>query len=222
MEIKTQLYSSLSQVAAVLIFSLFYFSIHWAFILRKKSEQTSFFKYIGIQSCKNQFDKKYFFILFLISVIAVVTTFLEFQYSVEFKQMLMSENSPYGKILKNGFGIHAVLLGLIYCFVMASASEEILFRGLIAKRLFASLGHKKGNILQALIFWLMHLLIFRLLTNEWFSFLQVIGFLTSFGMGSILGYVNFRRVETSIVPSWLMHGCANFVTFLTMAFLYPS
>jgi hypothetical protein len=48
--------------------------------------------------------------------------------------MLMSGSSPYGKILKNGFDFSADIKALIYSFV------------------------------QALMFWLMHLAIFWLVT----------------------------------------------------------
>jgi membrane protease YdiL (CAAX protease family) len=221
MEVSTQLFSALGQVTVVLIFCLIYFSIHWLVILRKKNEQVSFFKYLGVQSFGNLLDRKFLLIGFILILISFLTTFLQFEFSHDLKQMLMSESSPYWKILKNGLTAQAFLSGLIYCFIMASASEEILFRGLFARRLFSSLGNLQGNIVQALIFWLMHLLILRLMTGQWISLLQLIGFFTSFGMGLLLGYANYRNNGQSIGPSWLLHGSANFTTFLTLATLYP-
>jgi membrane protease YdiL (CAAX protease family) len=135
---------------------------------------------------------------------------------------LLSDTSPYGKILNSGFGARAIILGLIYCFVQASGSEEILFRGLIAKRLYAVLGLPWGNVIQALIFWLMHLALFRAITGEWISMIQLLAFLTSFAMGLVLGYANFRKGGESIAPSWILHGSANFSTFLTLAWLWPD
>ncbi len=134
--------------------------------------------------------------------------------------MLMSDSSPYGKILKNGFDFSAVIKALIYCFVQASAAEELLFRGLIAKRFFNAMGFLKGNFVQALIFWLMHLAIFWLVTGEWISLIQGVAFITSFGMGLILGYVNYRREGESIIPSWLLHGSANFFSFFALAIVW--
>ncbi len=52
--------------------------------------------------------------------------------------------------------------------------------------------------------------------------LQTVTFVTSFGLGLIFGWANFRKNGESIVPSLLLHGSANFFTFLTLAALWPS
>jgi membrane protease YdiL (CAAX protease family) len=133
-----------------------------------------------------------------------------------------SDSSPYGKILKSGFGVAADFKALVYCYVQASLAEELLFHGIFGKRLINALGFSMGNILQSLLFWLMHLLIFRLATGEWFSFLQIITFVTSFGLGLVMGYVNVRNSGESIAPSWILHGSVDFVSFLTLAILWPA
>ncbi len=192
------------------------YGIHWLVSLRRLSGQ-SFFKYLGIQSAKVQLDTKFLKIWSLLNVFAILSTYLEFRFSSNFRQMLMNQSSPYAKILKNGFSFHTSSLALIYCFIMASGSEEILFRGLIARRLFSSVSFFKANLIQALIFWLMHFAIVRLFTGNWISYIQLVAFVTSFGMGLVLGYVNFRENGKSILPSWILHGSANFFTFLTLA-----
>ncbi len=207
---------SFTQLFVALFIGLIVFGI--LKILKRKK---SFVEFIGFKNPSSQMDKKYFAILFGLAFFSVVTTYLQFSFSDTFRGFLTSDTSPYGKILKgSGVGIISLLSGFIYCFVSAGGSEEILFRGLIAKNLLKWLGNFYGNIVQALIFWLMHLLIFRFVTGEWFSWVQAFGFVVSFGLGLILGYVNFRKNGESIWPSWIAHGTVNFVTFLTLFFLF--
>lgn len=221
MQISNQFISALTQVGSILGLSLIVYGIHWIISLRKLG-RPSFFKYIGIQSAKTQLDKKFLIIWIVLMAFAVLSTFLEFQYSANFKQMLMDQSSPYAKILNNGLNIQSIILSLIYCFIMASGSEEILFRGLIARRFFSSMNFFKANLIQSLFFWLMHLIIVRLVTGNWISYIQLIALVTSFGMGLVLGYANFRKDGRSILPSWILHGSANFFTFLTLAFVWPK
>lgn len=207
---------SFTQLFVVLFLGLIIF-----FILNILKRKKSLRNFIGFQNPQNQLDKKYFTILLGMIFFSVLTTYLQFSFSDTFRGFLTSDTSPYGKIIKgSGVGLTSLLSGFIYCFVSAGGSEEVLFRGLIAKNLFAWLGNFYGNIVQALIFWLMHLLIFRFVTGDWFSWVQAFGFVVSFGLGLVLGYVNFRKNGESIWPSWLAHGVVNFSTFLTLFFLF--
>jgi membrane protease YdiL (CAAX protease family) len=119
--------------------------------------------------------------------------------------------------LSAGFGAPAILAGLLYCFVAAAFAEELLFRGVIAKRCIHWLGFRAGNVVQATIFWLMHLWIVHWVTGAWISGLQAVAFVTSFGLALVGCYWNERRAGGSLVPSWLFHAGANFATFLTLA-----
>lgn len=220
MSISEQLVSGLSQVFVAIILSLFAYGIRYLFF-RKRLKKRSFANYIGIQSAKKQIDFKFLVIWGAVILFGIISTWINFTVSDSFREMLMSQNSPYGKILQGGFNVQGVLLALIYCFINSGGAEEILFRGLIAKRMFSMFGFSIGNIVQAFIFWIMHLVIFYLMTKEWFSYLQVFAFLTSFGLGLLLGYVNFRRNGESILPSWILHSSTNFATFLTLAAIWP-
>lgn len=207
---------SFTQLVVALFIGLIVFGI-----LKIFKRKTSFAEFIGFKNPSIQMDKKFFAILFGLALFAIVTTYLQFSFSDTFRGFLTSDTSPYGRILKGGgAGILSLLSGFIYCFVSAGGSEEVIFRGLIAKNLFRWLGNSFGNIVQAFIFWLMHLLIFRFVTGEWFSWVQAFGFFMSFGLGLVLGYVNFRKNGESIWPSWIAHGTVNFATFLTLFFLF--
>lgn len=207
--------SSFAQFGVVLFICLLVFV---AVRLIKKN-QSSFFDFLGLRKPTGQMDKTFFYIFFATALFSVVNVILQFYFSPTFKSFLLSDTSPYGKILKDGFGLIQILSGLLYCFVQSAGAEEILFRGLFARSLFRNFGFTKGNIIQAFLFWLMHLLIFKLVTGEWISWIQLYAFIVSFSLGLILGFVNYRKGNRSLVPSWIIHGITNFVTFLTLAFL---
>ena len=220
MDIGEQTYSATLQVLAVLFLSSLIYGVYWLRSSKQKLRQ-SLSQFIGLKSFSAQLDSRYFLILLALICFAVLSTYLQFE-SESFRRFLTGENSPYGKILRTGFDFKALQKAAIYCFVQAAASEELLFRGLLAKRLYSKLGHAKGNAVQALFFWLMHLGIFGLITGEWISWVQLFVFLTSFGLGLVLGYVNFRKHGESIGPSWILHGSVNFISFLTLAVLSSS
>ena len=208
--------SAFLQLGAVIIFSLLVWLIHWARFCRS-GEHQSFPVFIGLRPLRFRMDARYTVIFAAFIIFGAISTSVEFRLSDGLRNLLASENSPYGKILKNGFNFSAVLCGVIYCFIQAAAAEEIFFRGLVARRLWSWLGFRVGNAIQALIFWLMHFIIFGLLTGEWVSSIQLITFLTSFGAGLLLGYVDFRKPGQPVGPSWLLHGSMNFAAFLALA-----
>ena len=221
MKIEESIKSAILQLLVVLFVGLTLYMIRWLFS-KKNSFKISLKDYLGLTFSKQQFDLQFGYVFFGLIVYAVLTTYLQFNYSTELKAMLMNDSSPYFKILKNGFGFTELLLGVIYCFIQAGGSEELLFRGIIAKRLYSLLGKFYGNIVQAIIFWIVHLFIFRLVTGYWVSYLQLFAFITSFGIGLINGWVNFRNDGRGIFPSWLLHSSLNFITFLTLAFLISN
>jgi membrane protease YdiL (CAAX protease family) len=218
LQISEQLLSALSQLGVVFVLCVLSYGVY-RFRSRKRLSKQSLWKYVGLWRTRGQLDRRFWYIWSGLVVYGVVSLILKFQFSSRTREMLAGENSPYGAIAREGFGATAIALGLIYCFIKASGSEELLFRGLIAKRLYSALGSVWGNITQATIFWLMHVAIIRLLTGAWISWLQVDAFVSGFGLAIICGYVNFRKDGESIAPSWILHGSLNFTTLLTLLFL---
>lgn len=209
------LISSLIQLGIVLLLCLFVYGILRA---TKKSNE-SFFDFLGLKKSSQQIDKTFLFMLIGVTLFSTTSAIFQFYFSPTFKTFLMSESSPYGKILKSGFGPVQIFSGIVYCFVQSGGAEEVLFRGLIARSLFRKFGFSLGNIIQAFLFWILHLLIFKMVTGDWISWIQLYAFIVSFGLGLMLGFVNSRKGGKSIAPSWIIHGITNFVTFLTIGFL---
>lgn len=102
--------------------------------------------------------------------------------------------------------------------VKTSLSEEILFRGFIAKRLISALGFKWGNLLQALIFGLVHLALFWILMDAKVWFLAFI-FMLSAVAGYMIQYINEKFSGGSIIPGWIAHGFGNTISYFVIVFL---
>lgn len=115
------------------------------------------------------------------------------------------------------FSLWSTLSIILYAFVQTGLSEEIFFRGFIAKRLIHKFDYRIGNIIQSILFGLTHVLIF-LSQNVDSLTLVFEGVMTAI-IGYILCYINEKLAEGSILPSWIVHGISNVVSTLVIIFL---
>lgn len=133
---------------------------------------------------------------------------------------LIAEGTIAGQIRAAGWSANTVGVILIIAFLKTALAEEILFRGVIAKRLINRFGLPVGNLLQAMIFGSIHLLIFLAPGAPAFSPLAAAAF---FGGPAVLGWIMAKVNETagkgSIVPGWIIHGVGKAVSYPVMAFL---
>ena len=171
----------------------------WFFTARKKE---SFLRWIGLK--RVQCSKP----LTLIVLSAAVAVIYFVLISVSMREL------PEGVTLAGsqfaGMGVTAFPVALIYGFVRTGLSEEVFFRGFLLKRFQVKLGFGIANLLQALLFGLMHGVPFGLATHNAWS-LIILTILPG-AMGWYQGWLNEKQGKGSIVPSWLLHGTMNFVT----------
>lgn len=114
-----------------------------------------------------------------------------------------------------GAGLLAVVPILLYAFIQTGLAEELFFRGFLAKRLCASFGFSWGNAIQAIVFGLLHLLLFI----NYLPVLSLIAITVLSGInGWIMGWVNEQAAGGSVLPSWMLHSLANLLVALGSAF----
>lgn len=101
---------------------------------------------------------------------------------------------------------------LLTAWLKTGLSEEIFFRGFVARRLVDRLGFAAGNAVQAVIFGAIHIPILFLVDLE-------LGPLTAAAVvlgptigGWIMGWLN-EKAGGSILPGWCMHAAANTVAY---------
>lgn len=186
----------------------------WWFIKHRK--EVGFFEWIGLY--KPQLKSK-------IWVLALFAVLYYFFYNFDFTKLVNPEtlkeienSSSVAANAFSGIGTMAILPALIENFVANGLAEEILYRGFLCKRFCEKLGTSKGIILQAVLFGLMHNIIYiiaGLNVGLWYHTLTFI----FTGTGALLlGYLNEKIFNGSIVPSILLHGTGNFIASMLVAF----
>ena len=201
------LFSAVIQVA---VFTLIPFVV--CIIIRKKAK--GFWGWLGFQA----FPKSALAIATLMTLLSVALMSGP-QYWM-FRQGYLHANLnltvAIRSLMETGWSTQTIIVTLIWACIQTSLSEEIFFRGFIAKRLINKMGFVPGNLLQALIFGLIHLPGVMA-----FGILPIVLMLTSTGIiGYTLGYLMERRAEGSILSGWIMHASANVLsTIIQAAFL---
>ena len=136
--------------------------------------------------------------------------------SAEFREIMLNPESVTGEISAMGFSIRTMGILLIMALLKTSLSEEILFRGFIAKRLVSWLGFVKGNSIHAIFFGAVHAALFATITANLY-FIALI-----FAMPTIGAYVNVYLNEKiangSIIPGWIAHALANVMSYTIVGF----
>jgi len=206
--IHTTIILLLNATIQVIILSLIPF-VWWIITSRKKD---NFLVWLGIKTPIIANTKSFFFCLsgilltfVLFSVITPLSIDLEYLANAQFQTL-------------NFFGIVNIL---IYAFIQTSLSEEIFFRGFLLKRISNKFSFQIGNFVQALLFGLLHGAIFSISTAlELFALVTIVA-VTSF-IGWALGYINEKQSDSSIIPSWILHGVANTMSTLILQLAFVN
>ncbi len=199
-------------IGAVLQVGVFTLIPFLVFVIRKKTTK-GFFEYIGIKKS----TKRANYLAVLACLLFAGPILLLVFVNSEFKEIMFDPNSITGKFRAMGIGMQSVSILLIIALVKTALAEEILFRGFIAKRLISLLGFQKGNLLQAIIFGIIHTALFVFITSN-FLFLILIFVLPSLG-AYVSGYLNEKVGEGSIMPGWISHALANVLAYSVVGFL---
>ena len=136
----------------------------------------------------------------------------------EVRGVLGGPGTSAGRLREAGpsaLGIGLLLVGAV---IQTSLSEEILFRGFVAKRLIERLGFRWGNLLQAVVFALPHLALLLVPDAHPTAAAAAGLFLYPFAMGLVLAYLNERVGNGSIVPGWWAHALGNAGGYALLAF----
>ena len=187
------------------VFQVFLFSIIplvWWLITARKKE--NFFKWLGIKKPESKSRKKLIFSTLIIFLIC----FIVGEFAAWFAGI--ADSAAVASAYK-GMGLAALPSVLVYSYIQTGLSEEILFRGFLLKRMSAKFGFVTATIVQALIFGVLHL------TMVWGQVGIVMGIvIVIYPMipAAAFAYLNEKKANGSILPSWLIHGTLNTLSAL--------
>ncbi|HNP99402.1 MAG TPA: CPBP family intramembrane metalloprotease, partial [Bacteroidia bacterium] len=143
----------LSSLLQVFVFTL----IPFIFFLFRKNKSVNFYQYTGFTTP----TAKSIYIGVGTSVFFVFTGVVLALVNPGIRDIYLSEKTVTGQLHKLDISIASVTILLCTAIFKTSLSEEILFRGFIARQLIKKSGFKSGNLMQATIFGLVHFFLFR-------------------------------------------------------------
>lgn len=191
-----------NSIIQIIIFSIIPF-LWWLIASRKKM---NFFEWIGLKKVNNIKENKLFAWIFSVLVLfLIISVFI--LYSLKNVNIASSEFT--------GLGIKSLPSILIYAIFNTSLPEEILFRGFLLKRIGNKFGFIVSNGIQSLLFGCIHGIMFFSAIGILKSMLII---LFTGIIGWIMGYINEKKANGSILPSWFIHVVANIFSGIFYAF----
>lgn len=193
----------LNSIVQIILFALIPF-VWWCITARKK---INFFQWIGLKRVSSPKENKTtLWIAGTTIVFLAVSVFI--LYTVKNIETATSEFS--------GLGMKSLPAVLVYAALNTSLPEELLFRGFLLKRLSKQFGFSIGNAVQSLLFGLLHGAMFLALTGLLQAILIIV---FTGGIAWCMGYVNEKKADGSILPSWCIHAISNIFSGVCSAFL---
>ena len=114
-----------------------------------------------------------------------------------------------------GLGLVAIPAIIVYATFNTAFPEELLFRGFLLKRLANKLGFNIANLIQALLFGLLHGATFFSIVGVIKSILIIV---FTGAIAWFMGYINEKNSNGSIIPSWIIHTISNLFSGICAAF----
>lgn len=177
--------------------------ITWLIWSRKN---VGFFDWIGLKKVESQKKRQ-----LLLTILGISLLFLLFSIIV----FAWFDSSKTATADFSGKGIGALPAILAYAILGTALPEEIFFRGFLLKRMQGKLGFLGANLVQSLLFGLIHALMFI----QRIGYLKAIVILIFVSLiAFVLGAINEQQANGSILPSVLIHTLANTIVGLLFAF----
>lgn len=193
----------ISAILQVVLFSIIPF-VWWLISGRKEN---SFLKWLGLKKPVIKNKPRYLVFILIVLVILLLPSLLVITLFVDESATATNQFS--------GQGISALIPALIYSFLQTGFSEELFFRGFLTKRFIHKFGFQWGNIIQGLLFGLLHGILFVSITG---LLSAVVIVLITGVVGYLLGWINEKQSSGSILSSWIVHGFVNTVASIIAMF----
>ncbi|MDW5565555.1 CPBP family intramembrane glutamic endopeptidase [Streptococcus mutans] len=192
-----------SSLLEIVLFAAIPF-IYWVSIERKHS---AFLDWLGFKKVSKPDFKR-----FSLPLLGLTVLFLLVSLFILFRLKGVSTATTVFR----GGGYTVLPAILIYGIFNTALPEELFFRGFLLKRLMSKMAFPLANFIQSLCFALIHsFMFFKLLDIG--STIMITMFI--FGIAYGMGYINEKKTQGSIVPSWLIHAAANIFSGICTAFM---
>jgi len=203
-----EIVNAIVQLVIVLLIA----SLVWVAFGRKKS---GFLRYVGLFAPTRRSVWVAFGLFFVCTALTGAFYFIP-----ALQDAAAADNTVAGAIRRNGWSAETVTVILVVAGVKTALTEEIFFRGLIAKRLIGWLDFPVGNTVHALVFGAVHLIIFAIPGGPAFTPLLGAAVLLLPGIaGWLMAFANEKAGNGSIAPGWIIHALGNAAAYPLLAFI---
>ena len=206
----------LSSISTIISNVIVFFTLPFVWWLLKERKKVSFFKWLGLIKPKLK-SKWWSLIIFGFAYLFFYTFDFTIFMDAEALEVFQNSESVSANVY-TGLGFIAIIPSLLTTFIANGLCEEVLLRGFICKRLCNRFGNIAGIVIQGVLFGLMHNVIYALAgLPVSLQFHLVLFIFTGMG-GLLLGLLNEKIYNGSIIPSILLHGLGNFISNLMVMF----
>lgn len=206
----------LSSISTIISNILLFLIIPFLWWLIKYRKNISFFKWVGL--IKPELKSKWWMIIIFIIAYCFFYLF-DFTIFMDEKSLeVLQTSASVSANVYTGLGVVAIIPSLLTTFIANGLCEEILFRGFICKRLCNKFGKTAGVIIQGILFGLMHNAIYMLGGIDVSLQFHIVLFVFTGMGGLLLGVLNEKIYNGSIIPSVFLHGLGNFISNLMVMF----
>lgn len=181
----------ISSIVQIALFALIPFT-WWLISARQKQ---NFLEWIGLKKFEPRKETAVSILLVTLLFLLIGTFTLHMLKDVE------TATSEF-----KGLGFRAIPAIIVYAVFNTSFPEEVFFRGFLLKRMSDTWGFGIANTIQSLIFGLIHGFMFIAQTGFIRSFVVIVFTST---IAWFMGYINEKKADGSIIPSWIIHAAAN-------------
>lgn len=190
----------ISSILQIILFAMLPFI--WWFVTARK--QQKFLQWIGIKKITGGRRT-----LFAISIVSVFFLLLG-----AFILYTIRDVATAASVF-SGFGASAIPAIIVYAAFNTAFPEELLFRGFLLKRMTNKFGFYIANLMQALLFGMLHGIMF----SSFVGTLKTILIVAFTGVIAwFMGIINERYSEGSILPGWIIHTISNLFSGICSAF----
>lgn len=206
----------LSNIVTAISNLLVFAAIPFIWWLIRHRKETNFYNWVGLK--KPQLKSKWWVLLVFVAVYLFVYYFDWTVFLSEESMSIVQNSDSVAANVFAGIGVAAILPALIQNFIANGLAEELFYRGFLNKRLCGKFGVVPGTLIQAVLFGLMHNGLYLLAGLPVGIDYHIGMFLFSGVAALLLGFLDEKIFNGSIVPSVIVHGLGNFVGSMSVAF----
>ncbi len=206
----------LTNIITVISNFIVFAAIPFIWWLIRHRKEVNFFTWLGF--IKPKLQVKWWGVVIFAAAYVFLYYFDWTVFISEESMSVVNNNSAASANAFAGLGVAAIIPAFLQNFLANGVCEELLYRGFINKRLCAKFGTWPGIIITGVLFGLMHNGLYLLAGVPVGLDYHIGMFCFTGGAGLMLGALDEKVFNGSIIPSIILHGLGNFIGSMTVAF----